>query len=232
MDPMARLQIAGDSTFAIMLAAQVRGLLEDRARVRVALAHVKHAEAPRGVERLDDHLARLLGEEGAQLGRLARHDRRRAEVRILEHGELFVLLAQAAGVVDDERLAARALEHERREVVVEVERRILAHEHRLAAAQGHGVLRAEQVVVAGDAAHRHGPGARHGVGVLEREVARLAEPDLVLARLGRQHDREGRVARDLQAGHRVHDEEELHGSILAPNRRSRRRRPLARARPP
>ena len=53
-----------------------------------------------------------------------------------------------------------------------------------------------------------------GVGVLERQVARLAEPDVVAARLRRQHDRERRVARDLQAGQRVHHEQQLHLRLM------------------
>ena len=112
-------------------------------------------------------------------------------------------------------LAARPLEQQGGEVVVEVERRVLAHEHGVAAAQRDRRLRPEQVVVARDPAHGGRPGARHGVGVLEREVARLAEPDLVAAGLRGQHDGEGRVAGDLQTRQRVHHEQKLHAFIVA-----------------
>ena len=47
------------------------------------------------------------------------------------------------------RRAARALEQQRREVIVEVERRVLAHQHGVAALERHGVLRPEQVMIAG-----------------------------------------------------------------------------------
>ncbi len=214
-------------------AAEVGRLLEDGARVGVAAAHVKNAEPTRGVEGLDHHLAPLLGQKRPQPVRLARHHRRRAEVGELQHRQLLVLLAQAARVIDDQRPAAGALEHQRREVVVEVERRVLAHEDRATAAERDRRLRPEQVVVTGHAPDGDRPGARHGVGVLEREVARLAEPDLVPARLRRQHDGEGGVARDLQARQRVHDEEQLHESIVARNPTARRRdRRCRQGRPP
>jgi hypothetical protein len=166
------------------------------------------------VQRLHHHLAPLLGQERPQPPGLARDDGGRREMREIQHRQLLVGIAQPARVVDDDGLSARALEQQRREVIVHVEGRVLAHQHGLAAAQRHQRLRAQQVVVAGHTADRHRPGARHGVGVLQAQVARLAEPDLVVARLRRQHERERRIARDLQAGERIHHEEHLHGRHL------------------
>jgi hypothetical protein len=152
----------------------------------------------------------LLGQERPQPRRLARYDRRRAEVGVLQHRQLLVLFPQPARIVDDRRRAARPLEQQRGEVIVEVERGILAHQHRVAALERHGALLSQQVVIADDAADGHGPGARDRIRVLERQVARFAEPDVVAACLRRQHDGERRVARDLQARQRVHDEQKFH----------------------
>ncbi len=78
-------------------------------------------------------------------------------------------------------------------------------------------LRAQQVVVARRrGATVTGQAAADGALVLQAQVARLAEPDLVPARLRLQHQGEGRVASDLDPGQRIHHEEELHTGSLGP----------------
>ena len=67
-----------------------------------------------------------------------------------------------------------------------------------------------QVVVAGHPPDGGGPGLGHRLVVLEAQVARLAEPHLVATVLGGQHQRKRRIARDLDAGQWIHDEEQLH----------------------
>ncbi len=79
--------------------------------------------------------AALLRQEVAQPHVRARHQRRRDQRRELEDGELLVGLAQPARIVDEERLAARVLEDQRGEVVGLIERRILAHQHRVVGAE-------------------------------------------------------------------------------------------------
>ena len=207
-------------------AAEVGRLLQDRSGVGIALADVEDAEAARGVQRLDHHLAALLGQERAQAAGLAGDHHRRGQLGEAEHRQLLVRLAQAARVVDQQGLAARPLEQQGREVVVEVEGRVLAHEHDVEVVEEHLGLRPEQVVVAGDRPHRDRPGGGAGAVVLQPQVAGLAEPVLVPAGLRLQHQREGRVAGDLNPGQRIHHEEELHGSDLSPENRLRPQRCL------
>src|SRR5882757_1436563 len=54
-------------------------------------------------------------------------------------------------------------------------------------------------------------------------MARLAEPDLVAAPLRLEHQREGGVPGDLDAGQRIHHEEEFHCASIMNRRGSPRR---------
>ena len=137
---------------------------------------------------------------------------RRHELGEVEHPQLFRRVADACGIVDDQRFALDALEQVRRGDVAEVERRVLAHQHDVdVAAEIEDSRLAEAIMVAVDAldgdriAHRPQPPLG------EAQVFGRVMEELVPELLRLEHDREGRIAGDIDPLERVH----LHGDAEA-----------------
>ncbi len=153
------------------------------------------------------------------------NERRRAASRVTIIGGVSLGKRRTASFSLDSRsprgsLISRVLPRarsssKRREEVVEIERRILAHEDHVELVQEHLRLRPEDVVIALHPAHSHRPGRRRRAVVFQAQVAWLAEPVLVAAHTGLQHQREGRIAGDLDPGQRIHHVEEFHAPSLA-----------------
>ena len=98
------------------------------------LAHVEHAEAARGVQRLDHHLAALLGQERCAAALASRVTMVGGQSSGYSSTASFSFCSRRPrGSLMISVVPARPLEQQRREVVVEVERRVLAHQHRVAA---------------------------------------------------------------------------------------------------
>ena len=106
----------------------------------------------------------------------------------------------------------------------EVERRILAHQHDIDVATEiepalleHG----EMAIVA--APHRNASGRRRQPAVAVGQVAGGIMPELMAARLARQHDREGRIAGDIDRFERIHLDRDLerHDILLVGRARCR-----------
>src|SRR5688572_8236010 len=163
--------------------AALRNGLDDDIAVRIIGAHAEHVLAAHHVEPFHDDVALLVDERLEALG-LARYQRRRGEARELGDGELLVVVADRVGSVEH----AGALAHRRRQQpgaddVLEVERRILAHQRGAEAGKRPrlGFVRAVPVLVVigkRDAHCRGGDAA-----LLPVQAILLAHPDGVAALL-------------------------------------------------
>jgi hypothetical protein len=140
---------------------------------------------------------------------------------------VFVQLAQPARVVDQEGLAAGLLEDPGRVQVGDVDRRILAHEHRVEGLEGDRGARLDREGLARGvgAAHPRELSGGDRIVVLEAEVIDLTGPHLVLAIAGLDHERVGRVAGEGESVERVDDEQEPHAHTVAEKRRPHRHAP-------
>ena len=156
-----------------------------RGEVGVLAADMEHRRAGIAVERLDHDLA-MLGMEGARILEPAGDQRRRHELGIIEHEQLFGRVAHRRGIVDHQRAVADALEQVGGGDVGEIERRILPHQHdidilgeieRLPLAIG--MMRAR------DALDRDRAGRRHDAAVAIAEIAGDIMEQPVPARLRR-----------------------------------------------
>ena len=112
----------------IRLAPHAAEQFGERGEVGAVAADAEHRRAGIAVERLDDDLA-MPGVERLQLVERARDQRRRHEAREVEHEQFLGRVADAARVVDDQRLARDPLEQIGGGDVADVERRILPHQH-------------------------------------------------------------------------------------------------------
>ena len=147
----------------------------------------------------------MLREELAGETQRPRDRGRRHELGEVEHPELLRRIADARRIVDHQSLVLDPLEQVRGGDVAEIEGRVLAHEDDIDVAPEVEDLRlAEAVMVASDTldggrvAHRPQPplGPAEGIGGVM--VERVAE----LLRL--EHDREGRIAGNVDPLERVH----------------------------
>ncbi|PAV69544.1 hypothetical protein WR25_06090 [Diploscapter pachys] len=182
--------------------------LDQRGEVRAVAADAEDRLAAVAMQRLDDDLA-MLREEGACFVEAAGDERRRHELRIVEHEHLFGRVADAVRIVHHERPIGDAFEQMRRGDIAEVERRVLPHQHDiglLAEIEADGRVEAEMVARARcrRALYRHRMRLRPdaAVGVIQVLGEVMEQP--VPARLACQHQREARIAGDVDLIERVH----------------------------
>ncbi len=147
----------------------------------------------------------MLGMEGARLVEPAGDQRRRHELGIVEHEQLFGRVADGGGVVDHQSLVLDPFEQVGRGDVGEIEGRILPHQHHvgvLADVERHDV--AEGEMIAGDRPDSDGAGRRGDAAIAVAQVARGIMIEPMAACLRGEHQGEGRVACDLDRLHGVH----------------------------
>ncbi len=156
------------------------------------------------VERLD-HDFLMLGEEGARFVEAARDERRRHELRIIEHEHFLRRVAHRRRVVDHQRLVRDPLEQMRRGDIAEVERRILPHQHDIGfVAEVEADRVAEAVMIADDTLDGDGIGLGPDPAVRIIEIFGAVVEQPVPAFLRSEHQREGRIAGDVDMRDRVH----------------------------
>ena len=134
------------------------------------------------------------------------------EVLELQRIQLLVALAQRARVVDDQRVAATALQDQRRQVVLGIKGRVLADHDRREVAQRPANRRAETWPRAGTR-DRTRIGVR--ITVVQAETAERDDVGAMAAaqRLG--HQQKAGVDRGVQGFRRVDDEEQTgHARIV------------------
>ena len=165
---------------------------------------MEHRHAAIAIERLDHDLA-MFGEERSHFGQVAGDHRRRHEARIVQHEQFFRRIADAGGVVDHQRLILHPLQQMGGGDVGQVERWVLPHQHDIdIAAKVDHLFRPISEMIAIHLLHMHRPRLGQHPAVAERQVMGEIMVEPVPARLPRQHDVESRIARDLDALHRVH----------------------------
>jgi len=104
--------------------------LDDAAQVQAVVLDAEDARAAHAVQRLEDDVA-VLGMKAPHVVRIARHQGGADELRKLQDGQLFGVVAQGARLVEDPRAFALGLLQQVGGVeVLAVERRVLAHQHR------------------------------------------------------------------------------------------------------
>ena len=191
--------------------------LGDAAEVEPVGADAEDAHPAHAVERLEDDVA-VLGVEAADLGRLARDQRRRDVLRELQDRQLLRVVAQRARTIEHARALALGLLQQVGGVeVLAVEGRILAHQHRVDLVQRLGAAfagqlgRAPPVRRAGlqqlDVAHRRRDRATGAPVAAPAELARLAGHQRVAAARRLAHHGVGGVLGDLEPLQRVGDEQ-------------------------
>ncbi len=147
----------------------------------------------------------MLGDEAADLGGVARDDRRRYALWKMQRKQLLVRIAQAARIVDDAHAGLLGqLQHHRVVEELRIERRILAREHEIHFAQVDPARLAEREPVVGVVAHLHVGDARERFGAAQGEVALVHVQQPVAAALGLEHQRQGRIFFDMDCGDRIH----------------------------
>ena len=109
------------------------------------------------------------------------HHRLRYERGKLKRVELLVGVAQPARIVDEQRLAARVLEHQRRVEVLRIERRVFADEHRVERIEGKSTGAPSSTEKG--AADANPPGARANLAVVSHRSRQFGMKILVPAAL-------------------------------------------------
>ena len=99
-----------------------------RGQVGVVPPDLEHRRPGVAVERLDDDVAVARAEVRRRV-EATRHQRRRHQVRVAEHEQLFGRVPDLGRIVDHQSLARDALEQMCRGDVRHVERRVLPHQH-------------------------------------------------------------------------------------------------------
>ncbi len=159
--------------------------------------------------------------ERLEVGVAAADQGRRAALREEQGGQLLVVVAQALRVVHHQRTGL--LGHAQHLGVVDefgIHRRILAHQHHLAGAEGGLAEFAQREPVMLVVAHlqRRGTGHRHPVA--QRQPTGTDVMQGVATALGFQQHGEGGVLGDLDVGDGIHhhDDVQRHGRNLAGRR--------------
>ena len=172
---------------------------------------VEDAHAARAVERLDDHVAADLVQNPSSCAGSAVTKVSGVELGEAQRVELLVRLAQAGGAVEDERLPLVDQAQEvGREEEVDVEGRVLAHEHRVEGLGLDDLLLPVLPVVALGRAHLHRGARGVDLAAVHHQVLDRAGVALVTARLALGHEHEGRVFGDVPTLDGVDDVEKLH----------------------
>ncbi len=178
--------------------------LDQRGEVGAVASHLEHRFAAIAVKRLHDDLF-MLGEEFAGEAERAGDRGRRHEAGVIEHPQFLGRIADLGGIVDHQGLALDPLEQMGGGDVGEVERRILAHQHDVdVAAEIDDRRLAELEMGALDPLHRHRPGHRPQPPVRPAQILDRIIKEPMPARLRCEHDREGRIARDIDGLQRIH----------------------------
>src|SRR5437773_7510958 len=173
--------------------AALRHDLHDHVAVRIVDAHAEDVLAAHDVEALHHHVA-LLVDEGLDARGLARNERRCDEGAELGDRELLVMVANGVGRVEYlYALAHGGGQEPGAGDVFEVERRILAHQHRGVVLQRLelGLVAAVPVLVV--VGERDARGLRADAVLRPVEMCLFGGPDGVAARLRCPHHRHARV---------------------------------------
>ncbi len=187
--------------------------VDDGARVLVAGLDLDDAHPAGAVERLDDGDAAVVAAEAVDHVAIGGDQGARRPLGEVERVELLVGVAEAAGVVDEERPAAGALQDQRGVEVGAIEGRILAHEDGVDVREAE-LRRPGLAIVEDDPRGRrpdlHRMGDRPRFPVLDVEVAQEAVVRGVPARLCRLDEGERGVLVVRDTIERIHDEDEAH----------------------
>ena len=199
---------------------ELRHRLENRAEVAILRGRQEHALATVSVQRLDDHLASLLGKKRFELWNFIGHERRRNRVGKIQRVKFFVRLAKPGRIVEHERLPFVGQAQQHRGVEIgRIGGRILAHEDRVEVFDWIiGAL--VEKLVARIAAPRQlaSPRPRHHMPAARVKVAQLEEINIMAAKLRLEHEHEGRVLIDYHLVERIHEEREFMRALFIPSR--------------
>ena len=100
----------------------------ERTEIEVIAGDAEHRAATVAVERLHHDVVVFVAER-FDLGKVAREHRRRHQFGVIQHEHFFRRVADFRRIVDDQRLGVDALKKMRRGDVIEIERRVLPHQH-------------------------------------------------------------------------------------------------------
>ena len=168
--------------------------VEQGAEVRVPDADLEHGRAAGAVERLHHDLA-VLGAEGLDRVPVAGDEGRGHQLREIHDEQLLRRVADAARIVDDERLRLNALEEMRRRHIGEIEGRVLPEQHDVDAGEIDEPRLAEALMVALDVLDRQRFGHRLDAGAVEPQPLGRVMQQAMAARLGLEQQCEGRSRR-------------------------------------
>src|SRR6185312_9531442 len=178
--------------------------LDQRSEVAPLGPDPEHRAARESVQRLDHDVA-VLGQELAGETFRARDRGRRHELRKVEHPDFLWSVADACGIVDYERLAFDALEQVSRRYIAKVEGRILPHQDDVdILAEVEDARFAEAVMAACDPLDGDGIAHRPQPPFRKAEVFGRIIVETMSEFLRLEHDREGRIAVDVDLLERIH----------------------------
>ena len=170
----------------------------------------ENARAAHAVERLEDDVV-VLGMKAFDVQRVARDQGRTDELGPFQDGQFFRMVAQRAGLVEHPgALALGLLQQVGGVEKFAVERRVLAHHHRVEVLERlpaliglvlGGAEPVHRITGERDVAHNCG----HGLAALPHDVLGFAGADLVAAGLRLAHHGKGGVLVDLEGFQRVGD---------------------------
>jgi len=162
------------------------------------------------MQRLDHQITWMRGMEAPHILDPASDERWRHEPGVIEHEHLLGRIAHRCGIVDHQSTAFQPFEQMRRGDIPQIERRILPHQHHVDIM--HEVDQAKFAAAVVVVLHRlnrdrrapcgQRPGSPHA-GVISQR-AHIVMEQLMPPRLRRQHQRERRIARDIDGFERVH----------------------------
>ena len=139
----------------------LRQRFDDHVAVRVVVANPEHLIPAHAVQRLEDGVA-VGVDKGINQRGITRHQRRYGKLREFTDRQLFRMVAQCLGFVEDARaFGFGTLQQPGRCNVFDVEGRVLAHDHGGKIAQWHNVTNDfdEPVVIVVEQFQMHGFGA-------------------------------------------------------------------------
>ncbi|MPL89853.1 hypothetical protein SDC9_35895 [bioreactor metagenome] len=194
------------------LAADAGKELVQRGEIAVVRIEPEHAGAAVAVKRLQDDIA-MARLEVADRGKVARDQRRRRQIREVQHQKLLGRVAHPERVVDDQRRGVDPLEDMGGGDIAHVEGRILTQPDHVEARQIDLGLGAKGEVVPLLAPHGQRPAAgKHPALAVDQLVGRVIE-QFMPPRLRLFGQPEGAVSVDVDRADRVHLDRNFQGHV-------------------